>query len=82
MAKTIIVKLANRDPEQLVTRARSLAGENGLHFAGDSSAGHFHGRGLEGRYHFSAQALQITILRKPLILPWSLVEMTVSQYFV
>ncbi|QSA97686.1 hypothetical protein [Methylococcus sp. EFPC2] len=81
MSKIITIKLADRSPEHLVGKARNQAGQNGLNFTGDVNTGHFHGRGLEGRYHIHGDHLRITILRKPLILPWSLVETTIHQFF-
>lgn len=81
MSKTIKVKLIDRSPEYIVHKAKTMAGQNGLKFIGDTQTGHFHGRGIEGRYHFGVDSLSITIIRKPIILPWALVETTVAEFF-
>lgn len=81
MSKTITIKLTDQSPETLVDKARHQANQNGLKFTGDAQTGHFHGRGLEGRYHFLGDHLRITIQRKPLIMPWSLVENTIARFF-
>jgi hypothetical protein len=82
MSKTITVRLTDQTPESLVSKAKALAGQNGIKLTGDAQTGHFHGHGVEGRYHFIADSLKITILRKPIILPWSLVETTVARFFL
>lgn len=79
MAKTFAVKL----PEDTLTAladAKAAAKQNGVDFIGDHLSGHFKGKGIEGCYEISENVLAVTVLKKPLILPWSLIEATVMEF--
>jgi len=80
MARTFAVRLSENINEALAS-ARSAAKQNGVDFIGDHLSGHFKGKGIEGRYEITDNVLALTVLRKPLILPWSLIETTVTDFF-
>lgn len=80
MNKTITAPL-NKDPEELVAQARQKAGEKGASFDGDASQGRFNAMGVVGSYTIGKDAVNIEIIKKPLLIPWSLVEKTVQDFF-
>jgi hypothetical protein len=80
MNKPIQVKLT-RPPDEIIAQAREAATSHGIRFAGDEQTGHFEGHGIEGSYWIMDEVLSIRILKKPFILPWSLIEMKVRDYF-
>ncbi len=69
------------DPESLVEKARKTAEETGSSFSGDVSSGSFAGNGVEGEYTVGEDAITVTITRKPLVAPWSLVESKIKSFF-
>lgn len=80
MSKTIQVKI-NRTPGELIVKARKAASENGVRFHGNEEHGHFAGHGIEGNYRIRDNLLSIHIVKKPFIMPWTLIESTVKGYF-
>lgn len=71
----------SQDPASVVERVRKLLTENGGQFSGNSSSGSFAGSGVKGAYHISGQIVNITITKKPLLAPMSLVESKIREYF-
>jgi hypothetical protein len=80
MSKRIEVKL-NMPADQLVTRAQAGAEKNGVDFKGDASSGSFSGKGIEGSYQIDGEQLTIDITKKPMVMPWALIETTVKKFF-
>ncbi len=80
MSKQIIVKL-NRDARELVARFKVAAEKNGIHMAGDHQRGKFIGMGIEGRYEIEGDMLAIHILKKPMLISWSIIEAKVREFF-
>jgi hypothetical protein len=80
MSKSFEVKL-NRDPDEIIAKAREAARHNGVDFVGDGQTGHFSGHGIEGSYLIMDDILSIQIAKKPFIMPWSLIESTLRNYF-
>ena len=79
-AKTYQVELS-RTPAAVVEKARKVAGKNGFDFSGDETAGAFVGKGVHGRYRIDGVQMAITIERKPLIVPWSIIESSIKSFF-
>lgn len=71
----------SQDPASVVERVRKLLTENGGQFSGNSSSGSFAGSGVKGAYHISGRDVTITITKKPLLAPMSLVESKIREYF-
>jgi hypothetical protein len=70
------------DAESAVTKAKSAVASGGGRFSGDVSGGTFSGSGIEGGYRvISDTEAEVTILKKPVFLPESVVENKVRQFF-
>lgn len=80
MSKSIQLKL-NSAPDEVVARAKTAASHHGVRFVGDEQTGHFEGHGIEGSYWIVEDMISIRILKKPFIIPWSLIEAKVRDYF-
>ncbi len=74
------VKL-NRDAHDVVAKFKTVAEKNGVHMSGDHQHGKFIGMGIEGRYQIEGDVLTLTILKKPMLISWSLMEAKVREYF-
>lgn len=79
-AKTYTVVLS-KTPESVIAKARKTASSNGFDFLGDETEGRFTGKGLHGRYRIDGAEMSITIDKKPLILPWGLIESSIKSFF-
>ena len=80
MSKSFTMPL-NDEPAALVERARKLAEDSGAEFSGDESSGRFAAKGVEGEYVVEADSITVTVTRKPMGAPWSLVESKVKEFF-
>jgi hypothetical protein len=80
MSKRIEVKL-NKPADQLITQAKAGAEKNGVEFSGDASTGNFSGKGIEGSYQIEGETLIIEITKKPMIMPWAVIETAVTKFF-
>jgi len=70
------------DPENLLQQAKELAARVGILFDGDNHHGTFSGQGVAGEYHIDNRKMMLTISEKPLIIPWSLIETKLKEFFV
>lgn len=80
MAHSFNVTLSE-EPASVLEKVKKLLTENEGQFSGDSSSGSFAGSGVKGAYHISGQIVTITITKKPLLAPMSLVESKVKEFF-
>jgi len=80
MARSFSVPFTG-DAASLLARARKAATDNGAQVTGDANQGTFSGRGVEGSYTINGNTVTVTIDKKPLIIPWSLVESQLKQFF-
>lgn len=80
MSRSFSIKI-QEDPGALVARAEKLARKAGAEFKGDAHSGSFAGSGVEGQYAVEEDIITVTITRKPMIAPWSLVENKVKGFF-
>ncbi len=71
----------NKDPQTLVEEARKVAEENNATFKGDTNAGSFSGKGVEGSYEVEGNTVTITVTDKPRLASWSKVESKVKEFF-
>lgn len=78
--KSFEVKLKS-SAEEVVAKAKTAAKSNGVAMEGDQSKGRFNGQGVEGQYHIEGSTLTIKITKKPLIVPWSLLETKIKNFF-
>ncbi len=80
MSKSFRMPL-KEEPAVLVERARKLAEDSGADFSGDAASGHFGFKGVEGEYAVEGESITVTVTRKPIVAPWSLVETKVKEFF-
>ncbi len=80
MSKSFSVPFTG-DAPSLLARARKTATDNGAQITGDTNKGTFSGRGVEGSYTVSGNTVNVTVDKKPVIIPWSLVESQLKQFF-
>ncbi len=76
MKKSFQIKIIEH-PDELVVKAKLAAEKHGLRFTGDTERGLIMGFGVEAHYLFKKDMLMIDILRKPLLLSWTVVEQKV-----
>ncbi len=69
------------DPGQVIGRARIAAKKNSVDFEGTDHTGTFEGHGIKGQYSIDEGRIQIQIVKKPLIMPWTLIESTLRSFF-
>ena len=80
MSKSFDIPLTG-DAAALVAKAEQVAREAGAEFSGDARAGRFAASGVEGEYTVQSDTITVTITKKPIIAPWSLVEEKVRSFF-
>jgi len=80
MSKAFEVKLTS-NPDEVIAKAKVAARDKGIRFEGDGQTGHFSGHGIEGSYLILEDTLAIQISKKPFIMPWSMIETTLRDYF-
>jgi hypothetical protein len=81
MAKTFTFALpAGKAPEALLSRARAAGKSAGVDFSGDATSGTFKGL-AEGSYRVAGSSIEITVDKKPMIAPWSMVESKLKELF-
>lgn len=73
MKKSIKVRIDDH-PDELIIKARHAAEKHGLRLTGDTEKGLIKGLGIEAHYLLQEDMLTVKILRKPLLLPWALLE--------
>jgi hypothetical protein len=69
------------DPKEIIAKAKVAAKESGVQMEGDEIKGFFKGHGIEGHYSIAKDILAIEITKKPMIMPWSLIETKLRNYF-
>jgi hypothetical protein len=80
MSRQFTIQL-HQDAAAYIDRAMQVADKNGVHLAGDYNRGKFSGNGLVGHYSVINQVMTVTILRKPILAPWSIVERKLYEFF-
>ncbi len=80
MSKSFDIPLTG-DAGALVAKAEETARQAGAEFSGDTSSGRFAASGVEGQYTVKGDTITVTITKKPMVAPWSLVEQKVRSFF-
>lgn len=68
-------------PEVFFEKCRQAAARSGGTCEGDATAGQFSGQGVAGYYRVVDNTIEVTVTRKPFIIPWSLVESALRGFF-
>ena len=80
MSRTFSVKFTE-DHSALVARAEKAAIKYGADFKGDATSGSFSGNGVKGTYSIQDRFVAVTIVDKPFLIPWGLVQTQVRGFF-
>jgi hypothetical protein len=80
MSKSFSINFTG-DASSLLKRAQKVAIENDARITGNTSKGAFSGKGVEGNYTVSGNTVNVTVDKKPMIVPWPLVESQLKQFF-
>ena len=67
-------------PEEVLARARAKARSAGIAIHGDVSGGRFEGAAT-GTWAVDGRTLRVEVLRKPMLVPWGLVESLLKRLF-
>ncbi len=68
------------DPQQLISKVKQVASEKGIDVSGDHQQGSLSGQGVNADYLLEDSILTITVQKKPLIVPWTMVEKMVAKF--
>jgi hypothetical protein len=79
MSKIFEYELSTK-PEDLLNQAQQMAEKNGASFTIKHNYGKFNWNGIKGSMRINEGKLIITILDKPFIVPWGVVEQTISNF--
>jgi len=79
MSKIFEYELSTK-PEDLLKQAQQMAEKNGASFTIKHNYGKFNWNGIKGSMRINEGKLIITILDKPFIVPWGVVEQTISNF--
>ncbi len=79
MAKTFSFTVTE-DPQQLITKVKQIASTKGIDVSGDHQQGTLSGQGVNADYRLQDSILTITVQKKPLIVPWTMVEKMVAKF--
>lgn len=83
MAKTFSFNVKSTPEELFQILKKTAENTNGIEFTGNEKAGAGKGKGFEGSYKMqkknNSNQVDITITKKPWIIPWSLIETKLSE---
>lgn len=79
MAKTFTYTITE-DPQQLISKVKQIASQKGINVAGDHQQGSLSGKGVDANYLLEDATLTITVQKKPMIVPWTMVEKMVANF--
>ena len=80
MSKSFEYQLKGEAAE-LINKAKAEARDNGVNMDGDSQTGNFSGLGIEGGYEVLEKKVVVKIEKKPMIMPWSLIQTKLDKFF-
>ena len=67
------------DIEKKLIDIKMLAKEEGIMFVGDTKSGSFDGK-ISGNYVIEGDIIHININSKPLLAPWSMIEVKLREF--
>ncbi|HFD11944.1 MAG TPA: hypothetical protein ENJ32_05705 [Crenotrichaceae bacterium] len=79
MAKSFTYTI-NENPQEILNKVRLIASEKGIDVSGDHQKGQLSGQGINADYVMQDSTLTITVQKKPMIVPWSMVEKMVAKF--
>lgn len=69
------------EAEVIVEKLRELAVKHDIEFSGDVETGYARGKGFHVEYVVVGMRCTLTVTKKPLLIPWSLVESQLHKLF-
>lgn len=79
MSKIFEYELTTK-PGDLLKQAQQMAEKNGASFTIKHNYGKFNWNGIKGSMRVNESKIIITILDKPFIVPWGVVENTINSF--
>ncbi len=80
MSRSVVGEL-QEDPAVVVERLRKLATKNKIKFDGDVTQGCAEGKGFKAIYKVEGNRCTLTVTKKPMLVPWSVVENAIGKLF-
>ena len=82
MAHTITVPISNGSPVEMLERAQTEAQRFGFIFVGNQYCGRFtNNHNLDGVYQVNGSRVLVTVVKKPMLAPWSVVDQHIQDFF-
>ncbi|MDX1692201.1 MAG: hypothetical protein R3208_00470 [Ketobacteraceae bacterium] len=67
--------------EEAIAKLEDLAVKYSVEFKGDKTSGYAKGRGFHVTYEMEDKQCTLTVLKKPIFIPWSVVEKQLEKLF-
>lgn len=80
MARSVSGELPEA-PEIIVEKLRELSARHDVEFSGDTTKGYAHGKGFHIEYLVKGTWCTLTVTKKPMLVPWALVESQLQKLF-
>ena len=80
MSRSVTGKLPE-SAEVIVEKLQKLAVKHDIEFSGDVQRGRARGKGFHVEYQVDGANCTLTVTKKPLLVPWSLVESQLRKLF-
>ena len=69
------------DPDVIVQKLYRMAQKHDVEFQGDTETGYAKGKGFHVEYKVDGTMCTLTVTKKPMLIPWSLVEHQLEKLF-
>ncbi|MCP5020079.1 MAG: hypothetical protein GY938_33050 [Ketobacter sp.] len=80
MTRSVTGRL-KEDPSVIVERLHRMAKKHDVEFSGDVEKGYARGKGFHVEYVVLGESCTLTVTKKPMLIPWSLVEHQLEKLF-
>ncbi|MAR93080.1 MAG: hypothetical protein CML06_19715 [Pseudomonadales bacterium] len=80
MSRSVTGRLPE-DPVVILERLNELAAEHNVEFEGDHESGYARGKGFHMEYVVEGEFCTLTVTKKPMLIPWTLVERQMEKLF-
>lgn len=80
MSRSVTGQL-KEDPQEIVQKLYKLAKKHDIEFEGDTCTGFAKGKGFHVEYTVEGTECTLTVTKKPMLIPWSLVEAQLEKLF-
>ncbi len=67
--------------EVVIAKLKKMAVKHDIEFSGDTSKGYARGKGFHVEYVLQGTQCTLTVTKKPMLVPWSLVESQLHKLF-